>query len=63
MHGNAEDNPAWWPKKIKCKFLKSPSKANKEENTLLICCLLEHYGIDANSHYVNYTEEEGEETS
>ena len=29
----------------------------------MIRCLLEHYGIDANIHYVHYPEEEGEETS
>ena len=62
-YGNAEDKPDWWPKKIKWKYFKSPSKANKEESTLLIHCLIEHYGIDANIHYVNYPEEDGEETS
>ena len=62
-YGNAADKPAWWPKGIKWKHFKSPSKACKEENTLLIRCLLEHYGIDANIHYVHYPEEEGEETS
>ena len=62
-YGNAADKPAWWPKGIKWKHFKSPSKACKEENTLLIRCLLEHYGIDAIIHYVHYPEEEVEETS
>ena len=62
-YGKEEDKPAWWPKKTKWKTFKSPSKASKEENTRIIRCLLEYHGIDPNIHYINYPEEEGEETS
>ena len=57
-YGKAEDKPVWWPRRPKWK--KSPSKTGMEECTLLIRLLLEHHGIDANRHYVNYPEEEGE---
>ena len=39
--GKAEDKPAWWPKKPKWKKFRNPSKASKEECTLLITLFLE----------------------
>ena len=62
-YGKAEDKPVWWPRRPKWKKFKSPSKASKEECTLLIQLLLEHFGIDANTYYVNYPDEEGDNDS
>jgi hypothetical protein len=61
-YGKAEDKPVWWPKNPKWKNFRNPSKSSKEECTLLITLLLEHYGIDAKMHYVHYPEEEGEDS-
>ena len=61
-YGKAEDKPVWWPRRPKWKKFRNPSKASKEDCTLLITLLLEHYGIDAKMHYVYYPEEEGEES-
>ena len=57
-YGKEEDKPAWWPRKPKWKYFRSPSKASKEEATTLIKCMLEYYNIDPNVHYVAYPKEE-----
>ena len=44
-------------------FQYNTSKASKEDCTLLITLLLEHYGIDPKLHYSNYPEEENESSS
>ena len=62
-YGKAEDKPVWWPRRPKWKTFKSPSKASKEECTLRIRLLLEHFGIDANTYYVNYPDGEGDNDS
>ena len=58
-YGKAEDKPVWWPRRPKWRKFRSPSKVSKEVCTLLIRLLLEHFGIDANTYYVNYPDEEG----
>ena len=40
-YGKAEDKPVWWPKNPKWKNFRNPSKASKEECTLLITLFLE----------------------
>ena len=40
-YGKAEDKPVWWPKNPKWKNFRNPSKASKEECTLLIALFLE----------------------
>lgn len=62
-YGNIDDKPAWWPRRPKWKNFKNPSKASKDECTLLIRCLLRHYSIDPNMHYVGYPDEELEQSS
>ena len=53
-YGNKEDKPAWWPRRPKWKHFRGPSRASKEETTILIRLLLEHYNVDPDIHYVGY---------
>ena len=62
-YGLKEDKPVWWPRRPKWKKFRSPSKVSKEECTMLIRLLLEHYGIDVNVDYIGYPEGEHEESS
>ena len=62
-HGKAEDKPAWWPKIPKWKEFRAPSKASKDECTLLIKLLLEQYSLDTSIYYMNYPDEEVEDSS
>ena len=62
-YGKAEDKPAWWPKNPKWKDFRAPSKASKDECTLLIKLLLEHYSLDPSIYYMNYPDEEMEDSS
>ena len=61
--GNKEDKPAWWPRRPKWKHFRGPSRASKEETTILIRLLLEHYNVDPDIHYVGYPEEEDDSSS
>ena len=63
VYGKAEDKPAWWPKIPKWKEFRAPSKASKDECTLLIKLLLEHYSLDPSIYYMNYPDEEMEDGS
>ena len=58
VYGKAEDKPAWWPKIPKWKEFMAPSKASKDECTLIIKLLLEHYSLDPSIYYMNYPDEE-----
>ena len=63
VYGKAEDKPAWWPKIPKWKEFRAPSKASKDECTLIIKLLLEHYSLDPSIYYMNYPDEEMEDGS
>ena len=56
-----EDKPEWWLRSPKWRKFRNASKASKEDCTLLIKLLLEHYGIQAEMHYVGYPDQEGED--
>ena len=57
-YGKEIDKPVWWPRKPRWANFINPSKTSKKDCTLLIKCLLEHYGIDPAIHYVDYPDEE-----
>ena len=54
---NADNKPAWWPKIPKWKEFRSPSKATKDECTLLVVLLPEHYIKDPSIYYMNYPDD------
>ena len=58
-YGKDVDKPSWWPKKPKWKNFRCPSKLFKEECRRL----LERHGIDADKYYINFPEEEEQDTS
>ena len=62
-YGRDIDKPVWWPRKPKWKNFRNPSKASKEECTVIIKSLLEHYSIDPTIHYVDYPEDEDDSSS
>ena len=63
MYGKNSDTPAWRRRKPRWSTFVSPSKAAKSECTLLIKCLLQHFGIDPAVHYIDYPDEEESEES